>query len=160
MRIKLSQSDWMEIGNKMGWVKTSQWDGRSDDYPEDDDQDTVDGVVNVEMMDMDVDEFPNILFDGSYDIKYKYTFPPRRNPDGDDSIEIKDIQVKEINCEWVGEGGQCPDEAGMIIAKAKIRELLLDPKHGWDHDDHIRKDVSDNTPYEDPDAERKNRLGY
>jgi len=161
MKIKLSKSDWEAIGSKMGWIKSAQWSGRSDDYPDDESEgEEVSGVVDVDMTQMSLDEFPDVEFGGLYTISYVYKFPPDRYPDGDDSIEIKDIQVKEIHCEWVAEGKNCPDEAGLSLAKEKMRALLLDPRHGWDHEDQIREDARSDRPYEDPDAERKSRYPY
>lgn len=158
MRIKLSKEDWEKIGQKMGWIKSAQWSGRSDDYPDDESEgEKISGNFDVDMTDMYVDEFPNVEFGGVYNISYNYTFPPERWPESDDSIEIVNIKVKEIHCDWVGEGAVCPEGEDLERARGIIRGYLLDPSHGWDHKDQIREDARAERPYRDDEDDHRYR---
>lgn len=154
MKIKLSKSDWASIGSKMGWFKKAQafapWE-REEPH-------RISDKVDIDMESMSVDEFPDVVFNGMYTISYDYAFPEVEG--GDDEISIRDISVVQIGCEWVAEGKACPSDQEMEMAKKIIRGYLLNPKHGWDHEDQIRQDAKekDDRPYYDPDSERKNLM--
>ena len=162
MKIKLSQSDWRRIGEQMGWMKTAQWGGRSDDGPPDPEEgEKLNGeTVDVEMEDMEVPEFPGVLFGGTYTIMYDYEFPVR--DEGDDEVNILDISVKEVLCTHVAQGAECPSEDKMEAVKGAIKKSLMNPKNGYPHEDDVREDARSKDPrhHEDPDLWRKERDGF
>lgn len=108
MRIKLSKSDWENIGQKMGWLKKQAY---ASDY-----------TYEYHFDDIQLPEFPDHGFSGTATITYVWHHEEgdRISP-GMDEPEIKEITIEESDLQCVDENGECPAPAG---AKEKIEEFL------------------------------------
>jgi len=160
MNIKLSQSEWRRIGRMAGWLKGAGWGGRSDDGPPDPEEgEKLRGMeVEVPFEDIDVPEYPGVLFNGTYIIEYDYEFPVHDG--GDDEITINDIWVNGIRCspDPMTPDAACPSEEEMARGPSwAVRRELLDPKNGFPHRDHVREDAQGNDPRPDPEAYDEDR---
>jgi hypothetical protein len=158
MKIKLSKTDWKTIGQKMGWLKTAQMlsDG-SPPWENEPERKESSDTVGVDMEDMELEEYPGVIFAGKYEIDYWVNYPHDEGEWNSEDISIRNIRVTNVHCSWLADGTLCPQNLEEV--KEKIGELLKDPRHGWDHEEHIREHAMGNDPRptpSDPDDARKN----